>query len=128
MDISTLSTSALSNDGAELEIRHPQTGQSTGIVIVLRGRDSKVYRKLTNEFRAKAMREKINDPVEAAETKAIDSRVACTVTWRGMEKDGKEWEFSAERARELYTDEGYAWLVDQIDTFIQDRANFLPKA
>ncbi len=128
MDISTLSTSALSNDGAELKIRHPKTGKDTGIVFVLRGRDAKVYRKLTNEFRAKAMREKLDDPVEAAELKAVDSRVACTVTWKGMEKDGKEWEFSAERARELYTDEGYSWLVDQVDSFIQDRANFLPKA
>lgn len=128
MDISTLSTAALSNDGAELEIRHPQTGKPTGIVIVLRGRDSKVYRQLTNEFRAKAMREKIDDPINAAESKAVESRVACTVTWRGMVKDGKEWTFSADRARELYTDEGYGWLVDQIDQFIQDRANFLPKA
>ena len=127
MEITALSTAKLSNDGVLMLLRHPVTNEQLDAGLVLRGKDSKEYRKLTQEFRAQAMRQKMDDPMAMAEKRGKDSRVACTVDWVDMAYNG-ESKFSHELVRQMYDDEGLQWIVDQVDQFIQDRANFLPKA
>lgn len=128
MDLSKLNTAELSESGVEMQLRHLVTGELLDAWITLCGQDSKVYRQKRRELRSKSMQAKVADAVELSEQHAMEVRVACTLGWRGLDEGNKPIKFSQEKALEIYTDPGYQWIVDQVDRFIGDRANFLPKA
>lgn len=128
MDLSKLNTAQLSDEGVEMQLRHPVNGELLDCWITLCGQDSRVHRQKRKEIRSKAMKQKIEDAVEASEQHAMDLRIASTLGWRGLEIDGKEFKYSADNAVKLYSDPGFDWLVNQVDRFMGDRANFLPKA
>ena len=124
MDISKLNTAALSEGGVDMEFKHPVTGAGIGAFVKLRGPDSKAYRQARDEFLREAATKKIENPMERAEKMAMATRVACTVGFINLTIDGEE----VTDAEKLYSDPGYAWIVEQVDRFIQDRSNFFPKA
>lgn len=65
---------------------------------------------------------------EQIEADAIDFLVAVTVGWSLVDLNGRviDVECTPENARELYSDPGMNWLVEQVDQFVADRANFSP--
>jgi hypothetical protein len=127
MDFAKLDTSKLSENGAEMVVMHPTTGEPTDTVIVLRGQDSKEYRQKVKELRQRAMKQQGGNPIDTAEEHAMQTRIACTVTWKNVELNGKSLEFSVDNALSFYGNPGLSWLVQQIDTFMRDRSNFLPQ-
>jgi hypothetical protein len=130
-DLSNLSTIKKAEEGAVLEVLHPANDTRLGIRITLAGEDSEVYRsfvnKQANKLRQKVMpgRAYVPPPVEKDQEQATDLLAACTLGWEGMVMNGKPYPFTRENAKALYSNPGFAWLRNQVDKFIADRANFL---
>lgn len=53
----------------------------------------------------------------------LELLVACTKGWKHIKISGVVLPFSEENSRMLYTK--YPWIREQVDTFVNDRANFL---
>lgn len=128
-DLSNFDTCAAGNEGAEMKLLNPETGEELGPVFVLAGADSDVYvskqrkninKRLRNKRGAKGI------DAELIESEAIDLLAECTLNWRDVVLDGETLPFSKNNARELYT--RFPWIREQADAFIGDRANFIKKS
>jgi len=122
-DLATLDTAKVAEEGAELRVAHPTTGEDLGIQITLIGTDSKTFRDISTASLKKKSREIDLDQNEA---ESVELLAKCTKGWSGITESGKEVPFSYENAVKLYTK--YLWLREQIDRFMADRSNFLPSA
>lgn len=132
MDLSTLDTRDVANDGAIMELENPATGEKLmteagePITITLLGIDSDKLKKrqneLTNEVMKKGFRPKMTT-AEKMESDRLATLSLATVSWSNIEFGGKKLDCTAENARSLY--KNLPWLKEQADAFIGDRANFL---
>lgn len=132
-DLSKLNTTAKSNDGAWLPLRDPGTFQvllddlGEPVQIQLAGVDSDAYRKAQRRVTnmrlnsRRGMAPKLT--AEEMEAEALDILARCTMAWTGIVENGKVLECNYENARKLYST--YPWIKDQVDAFVNDRANFL---
>lgn len=134
-DLDTLNVRAGADAGFELQLLGPANGEPTPIFVRLLGRDSAAYqtklreqqRRRTELLRRQGLK-RLPD-IEQMEADTIDLLVASTAGWR-LERPvtlrGKPFpEFSPAAARELYADDGFSWIRDQVDAAIADRANFM---
>jgi hypothetical protein len=119
---------------AELDLRHPATGESIGVWFVLAGPEHPT-RKRTRLTVARRMRDSLlggagldDDQAEAAAE--TDVLVASTLGWHGPVVDGVQTSvtlggaplpYSAEAARTLYENPELHWLRQQV-RFALDRA------
>lgn len=125
MDISKLNMTEHADRGAQLQLLHPvDKTPLEGVTVTLLGADSTLYRNRLAAWRGKFMSSNKAPALNDAEEQAMECRVACTVSWQGMELGGKPYECTPENVRELYSNPGYSWLVEQVDAFIQERSNF----
>lgn len=136
MDLRQLDTAKLANSGVELQLRHPGTGMplysgsgdgKTKVAITLRGADSPEFLSIKDnsiDKRVKA-RGRVNPSMAEERQFEIDMLVACTISWTGIELDGKPLECSPENVKALYSQPGLKWITDQVDRFVGDRGNFL---
>ena len=126
---------AAADDGVPMTIRHLETGlPMDGQTITLLGTDSRAYRehvaKRENSIAQQAWGSHGKMPkgfLDSMKQRALDDLVVLTVGWTLDGIDGNPVEFSKEAARELYSDAGMAWLRDQAEEFVKERANFLRK-
>lgn len=126
-DLAKLDTSKTAEEGAELHVAHPATGEDLGIKISLIGMDSKTFRDISKSRATASLKKKSRDiDLYQGEAESIDLLAKCTKGWEGITEDGIEVKFSYENAVKLYTK--YLWLKEQVDRFIVDRSNFLPSA
>lgn len=123
-DLKTLNPRERSNLGAWVDIR--LGGEPVGLSILVKGRFSDAYIKLTRDAMRKQQAEfratkefPLMDP-DDQDAQRVALAVACTAGWRGESAPG---EFSPEAARELY--EAQPWIVEQIDKAIGEDARFL---
>lgn len=124
MDLSTLDVKKASEDGAELILRNPFTGDAIpGVVLRVIGRDSD---KLQNA-RKEAERKRAEGRLDA-ETANRHCIAAAIVGWENVELDGKPLEYSPENAIRLVTDERTSWVAEQVAPFSLSRRNFTPKS
>ena len=112
MKLDDLLTAPAHEEGAEMEVMHPATGEATGVFLRIRGVDSPTFRAASIEFNRKRL-DKANDDKDIA----LDLTVAITAGWRGMDEP-----FSPELARKLYTDSPA--IRAQVDSFFTVRRNF----
>ena len=127
MDLASLEPA---HEGAEMQVRHPGTNAPIdGMVVTLLGMDSepalRAQRVATNR-RLKQGIAKMKLSAEELDSDGLDLLTALTVSWRGIEWDGKPYPCTPENARSLYTK--LRWLREQVDEFVGERANFLPKS
>jgi hypothetical protein len=129
MDLSTINLTKLAEDGADLTLEHPVTGEPLDIIITLAGTDSSSYRMKQKEIQNKRMtkmaRGKKAD-FTTTDDEACDLLAGCTLGWVGIEDGGEELSFSTSNAKDLYTN--HLWIREQVDAFIGDRANFFSNA
>jgi hypothetical protein len=139
-DLSELDTRKACDQGAVLDLRHPETGKPLDIKITLAGVDSKLYTQAANRIAA----ERANASMTPAKMKlarqgrpvlvteadmqmqqedAIKLLAAATLSWEGVLVAGKEIPCSYEEAISLYTN--FPWIMAQVDAFVADRSNFL---
>lgn len=115
MDINQLFTAEAHEEGAEIRIKSPLDGAETDFYITLQGIDSKTYRKAVRKYHRALLNEE-----EGGE---IDLLVSITKDWRGLSDGKNDVPFSAEKAKELYTNAPS--VTAQMDSFVADRKNFI---
>ena len=126
-DLAKLDTAKVAEEGAELRVAHPTTGEDLGIVITLIGTDSKTFRDISKIRATMALKKKTREiDLDQNEQDSIELLARCTKGWSGITENGKDIPFNHENAVQLYTK--YLWLREQIDRFMADRSNFLPSA
>jgi len=131
-DLDTLDTAANDEGGVYFTPVNPGTLEPLNMRIKLRSSNCESVRAKSRAFVRKLQtstefRKNGAIDVEQAEAQATEKLVACTVGWEGV-KYHDITVCTAENARRLYTAPGLAWLRAQVLEFIEDQANFLPKA
>lgn len=149
IDLSSLDTTAGSDKGAEIELKHPTNRKPVGIFISILGKDGQVFRDTVKERqnealakRALAERQGVEPErltAEQMEAAATDLLVVCTTGWRTVTRDekgeivseeptitfeGKALEFNVANARLLYT--RLLWIRKQVDEAIGSLELFIP--
>ena len=123
-----------SNEGVEIELLHPTTGEGLGMFIKIVGRYSEKYqaavRKVANDSIKKAAKGAKSDPVDDNAARGIALLAACTVGWRTdsvntLSFHGKDNVFSEDAAVELYGSKSLPWVQGQIDKAMHTDANFM---
>lgn len=131
MDLSTLDTAELANQGSVLELRDPAGNpvlqdDGTPVTLTLLGEDSDVVTRISNANANQFLRGTTGSgqaiTAEMSRTNEIAKLAAATVAWSGIVIDGEAVTFSPEAAKALYR--RFPWIRDQARVFIGDRANF----
>src|SRR4051812_2771956 len=89
-DAAALDTVAACNKPFEIEIKHPTTGDGTGLFISVVGRDSDLYRSRIRSLAEDEMRQEASGKfqrkgLDEQEKDTIDALVAATVSWRSSD-------------------------------------------
>lgn len=129
-DLAAFDTAQNGNDGARMVVRHPETYQplmaadGQEVTILVAGADSEVaqkaVRKATNK-RLASRRLKLK--AEELEEEKIETVALCTLDWHGIVVDGEQVPCTVENVKKVYR--RFRWLMDQVDEFSGDRANYL---
>lgn len=130
-DLSQLDTSKGAEEGRELVIKHFQTGEPVGITLRVHGADSAAYRDCMRRQQRQiadrmAKNRKLRLTVDEMEANGLELLAAVTIGWSPFDLDGKDFPWSEENAAALYR--RFPWIRDQVDEFVGDRANFLPRS
>lgn len=130
MDLETLDTAKGANDGATLDLKHPTTGEPIGASINLLGADSDAYKQKTIELQRRHMERlrrnsKYRRSPEEMDADATELLAAVTTGW-DLEVGGQRPAFSVATAVSIYA--RFKWIREQVDEFVAERGNFLPKA
>lgn len=118
---------------AKVEIKD-ENGAPTGVFFEIAGPTHPKRKSilLANQRRLQHQLQKtgkvtLDDPAEQ-ELQARDNLVSFTLGWSGFTDDkGKEVPFSAEAARELYENDEYSWLVDQLNAALNEKERFMQR-
>lgn len=129
-DLSTLAT----KDTTELHLRHPVTeellyadeAKKKPVTITLYGSSSKQYRNAVNAMQNRQLkRGKKQLTAEQMREEGIALLVACSDKATNLElRKGVPVDSDA-AFRELYSDDKFGWLKDQVDEAVGTVANFL---
>jgi len=135
MDLTLLDTSSAADEGAELQLVSPvdetvlrddKTGEAVSIRLL--GSDSKDFMKISQKIQDKRLQKRFSKgkvKMTAAEldADAMELLIACTKSWKHIVIDKQPLPFNETNVRMLY--DRFPWIREQVDTFINDRANFL---
>lgn len=133
-DLGSLDTVEACNKPAEIEIRHPVTGETTGVFFSVLGKDSDTYRgrirSLADQtLRSQALGKPQVETIDALEKRNIDALVAATTGWRTGDEPvvtlkGEKLEFSPANARKVY--EALLPVREQVAEALNNLGNFMP--
>lgn len=131
-DLNDLDMIKASNQGREIEIRHPLTDEPLGMFVSVLGRESDTFREIIQdridrqiEEQARGKRRRKPKTVAQGEEEAVELLSACTTGWRGVVLNGKELEFTVSNVKMVY--KHWAWFRAQVDDAIGDLDGFLKK-
>lgn len=122
-------------NGAVMTVAHPQTGEDllddkgTPVTITLLGKDSPEFKKVLRRNANKKIDymqstgRKIVVKVEDLEKDGLELAVAATKAWSGINVDGALLECVPENVESTYN--RFPWLREQVESFINNRANYL---
>lgn len=124
MDISSLNMSEV-GQGADMSVKHPGTGELTGLVLVLRSYDVPEVEE--------AKRSRQRDLMKAGRDVELDEAMAATRLARAKAaivgvKGGSGNSETVEQVQALLDDAGMIWLIEQIEAFAGDRGSFFKSA
>mgnify|MGYP000616133130 CR=1 FL=1 len=133
-DLGSLDTIEACNKPAEIEIRHPVTGEGTGVFFSMLGRDSDTYRTRIRSLadqalRSQAMGKAAVETIDQLEKKNIDALVAATVAWRTGDDprvtlNGEALEFNPANVRKVY--QSLLPVREQAAEALNNLGNFMP--
>lgn len=124
MDINKLQTVNDHEEGAECNVLSPVDGMPTDVYIKIKGSDSKAWRQAKKSQMAKIIDARQKDEMGGLDYEAMDAEAlaSITISWRGITKDGKPFEFSKDNALKLYQESPA--VTAQLLAFIEQRENF----
>lgn len=111
-------------ESADMVVKHPETGEETDAVITVAGKDSKIWRQIEAERAQKAIDKMSKGKKYKFDAADLDNRkqlVQVILDWKNLAPD---FPYSKENAEILASDNGLAWLFEQIEEFMNDRSNF----
>lgn len=129
MDLSKLNVSALADAGITVQLRHPATSEKLEndkgepMTITVAGSDSALFRgELKARIRQNSINKKRKDEldIEEMEKRGVELIAKCTLSWSGLQLDGKDLPFSYQAAVKLYGD--HSWIKEQVDAAMADRS------
>ena len=124
MDLTQFDVVSPANEGVWMNLEHPVTGEPLDVKIKLAGVDSDYYKKELRKQQNKKFKKGFRKlSAEELEADTIELLVACTLDWEGVELEGQALECNPENVRKIY--KRFPWIREQVDNFINDRANFL---
>jgi hypothetical protein len=132
-DLNELDTSIKANSGINYTLRHPRTNAKTTLSVTLLGADSDKMRKVQDTatdaiFKEIAQLGKVGTrSAESTREDRIEAVAECIVGWSGFARAGEVLECTRENKIAVLSHPGFAWILDQIEIQIRDRANFLPE-
>ncbi len=124
-DLSGLSgLTVAQEEGFDVSISHPKTGEPLGITIRVAGPDS----KRVKQARAIIVNERTDMRIRKPSAERMDDEsnritAASIISWSGVVVSGKTWEYSSQNAHRLMVQ--WPFIREQIDSFVGDRANFI---
>lgn len=129
MDLETLDFKV--SAPAKMTLMHPVTqtemegDDGKHIFIEVRSADSDEFRKAMRGFgNRKLSKNSKKQTVEEIEEMSCRVLAAATVGWsENFKIRGESWKCSEDSAFALYTE--FAWIREQVDAFVNERANFL---
>jgi hypothetical protein len=115
-----------------LDVLHPVSRKPIGLVLMIYGSDSNVYRAASaarSERRMKIMKPgRVQLTAAELEEDAIAVLVQVTASW-SWEKEctinGRQPPFAPAEVETLY--KALPWIAEQVDSFLGDRSNFFTK-
>src|SRR5690606_31293270 len=110
-------------EGIEVAILHPGTGEDLGIVIRVAGPDSARQRQAREQQVDRRLRKRSAKPLSAGELADAARRTlaAAVIGWNRVVIDGKEIPFSTEAAVALF--QRFPWIQEQVDQAAGSRAD-----
>lgn len=134
MDLSKLNVKASAEQGSDLHLRDPFTGEelfnddNSPMVISLLGKDSEPYRRTARMTANKNLKKgRQTATVEQFEQNGVELLAAVTTGWN-LQFGEEMLEFSPLAVKNLYANPDYRWVYEQVDEFVAERANFLTTA
>ena len=139
MDLSELNTTEFAEEGAWMEIRHPDTddvlfeqdegGTRRPWRIRLRGSDSKTansaaHRQANRRLQNATSRKGIKITSEGLESDELAVLIDLTIGWENIINNGAELEFTRENVSMVYRE--FKWIREQAQAFVDNRGNFSP--
>lgn len=112
-------------EGVDVSIFHPKTGEDMGIKIRVVGPESSRQKRIRNMLVNDRLVRNRNRRVTAAELDADALKISASsiLSWEGIEINGTSFEFTPENAEKLLTN--YPFIREQIDSAVGDRAVFI---
>ena len=123
IDLASLDTATLCEQGAEMELTHPATGAPLGVYLTLAGMDSKIWRKAVAALADKRLAKRGKVSAEEIQERGIEILARCTLGWRNVVVDGQELPCTLDNARLAY--QRFPWIREQADLFASDRGSYL---
>jgi hypothetical protein len=125
MELNQLQTVSNHDEGAECNILSPIDGLPTDVFIKIKGADSKAWRAVKKSQMSKIIAARSEDKMDKLDYEQMDIEALAevTISWRGIAKDGKPYDFSKENALNLYKESPA--VTSQLIAFIEQRANFI---
>jgi hypothetical protein len=117
--------SQVQDDGIDVNILHPSTGEELGIVIRVAGPDSARQKKAQYAVNNERLRMSRNKRPTAAELEADARRItaAAIISWEGVVENGNPVELTKDSAVDLLT--RYPFIYEQLAAAAGDRAGFI---
>lgn len=125
MDFAQLATAQAHAQGAECNIKNPLNGEATDVFITVMGADSREWRAAKKAQTQQILKAKSQGKEDSLDFDKmdVDALVSVTLAWRGISKDGQDYECDAKNARALYQDA--PGVVTQLLEFLGDGENFI---
>jgi hypothetical protein len=112
-------------EGIDVDILHPKTGEELGIKIRVAGPDSARQKKARNAVNNERLAKSRNKRATAAdlESDALKVTAASIISWDGVIENGQAVELNSENAASILTK--YPFIYDQLTSAVGDRAGFI---
>ncbi len=120
LDVTELSTKEKSNQGVEVQIQHPTTGENLATIKVL-GTESDKFRTIQKKYFEKTRNKKMS--AVQVEQFRYESVAECVVSWDGIVENGKPIGLSKESAISVFR--RCPWMLEQIEDAMGDTDLFL---
>ncbi len=117
-------------DGISVNIKHPATGEETGMIIVVASYESEKTKEQARRIADVISKKQEQNPGYVPNFREVESNtlaiaVAAIVGWTGIQLDGKDLEFTPSNVSLIL--KKYSFIADQIDKTAGDRALFFGK-
>lgn len=123
IDIGNFDSRTAAEEGSVLTVTHPVNGKDTDMKITLLGMDSDTAKSFQHENSNKRFKKGQKMTSEEVDEAALKLLALLTRGWENVTLKGEPLPCNPHNARLIYG--AYPWLKEQVDTFVNDRSNYL---